>query len=251
MVAILPRLRALLAVVLALMAGVAVYAFAEQRLHAASAGLPPVRVLVAARDIQVAEAITPSMLTITQFPADGVPGPSAALESDLRAVLTSAAREPIYAGEVLQKIRLFGPALAVGAAPEQALVKKGMALYTVATTRLNMPLSGLHAGDRVTILATVQGAPVASGDGGASLRTSQVVIQTIDPSALVTYIDPPAGTGPGALTLAVPRAEVKTLALLNRLGVLSFAQVRPDDPTGPLDSTNAGIFTRTYHVPVR
>jgi Flp pilus assembly protein CpaB len=252
MVAVLPRLRAILLVILALMAGVAAYAFADQHLHAISSSAPPVGVLIATRDIQVAELITPAMITVTEVPADAVPGPSAALEADLNTVLGSRAREPIYAGEVVQKVRLFAPGLAINSAPEEALVKRGMALYTVATTQLNMPLSGLEPGDHVAVVATLLGAPVLpNSDGGGSLRTSQVVVQTIDPSALVTFVEPPSAGGTGALTLAVPRSEVKTLALLNRLGALSFAQVRPDDPTAPLDSTNAQIFIKTYHVPTR
>ena len=73
----------------------------------------------------------------------------------------------------------------------------------------------------------------------ASVATSQLEVTTIDPSALVTYVDLSAsGPGEGEVTLAVPRREMKTIILANRLGTFTFVPVRPDDTTqGPPGNT--------------
>jgi Flp pilus assembly protein CpaB len=243
MASLIPRARAVVLVGLAVAVATAVYAAVTS---STAAGPPPVSILVATRDIQIAEPITTSMVAVRQVPAGALLGPSVALASDLGQVLASSAREPIYAGEPINRVRLFGPGLSVNAAPEEALVRRGYALYTVAASPLNMPLSGLRPGDHVAVLATLNQAPApAEAAGGSSLRTSQLVVQPIDPSALVTFVNPAAG----ALTLAVPKRELATLAFLNREGALSFAQVRPDDPTGPMSGLTAPIFERLYHVP--
>ncbi len=245
MTSLFPRLRWLLFVGIALMAGVIVYSLLDRT---AATAPPPLRVLVATRDIQIAESITSTMVEVRQAPAGTLPGPTAALESDLPLVLQSSAREPLYRGEIVQKIRLFGPGLSLSGAPEEALFKKGYTLATLPAGRMTMPLSGLHAGDHVAVIASfTSAAPGASDPGGTNIRTSGLVVQTIDPYALVTFVDP-AGA---ALTLAVPRAEVTTLEYLAQKGALSYTQVRPDDPAAhdPLTHTTGDQILKEYHVP--
>jgi len=240
-----PRLRWLLFVGIALMAGVVVYSLLDRT---AATAPPPLRVLVATRDIQIAETITSTMVEVRQIPSGALPGPTAALESDLPLVLQSSAREPLYRGEIISKIRLFRPGLSLSGAPDEALVTKGLALTTLPASRMAMPLSGLRAGDHVAVIASFTSAlPGAADLVGTNVRTSGLVVQTIDPYALVTFVDP-AGA---ALTLATPRAEVTTLQYLAQKGALSYAQVRSDDPAphDPLTHTTGAQILKEYHVP--
>lgn len=222
-----PRLRMLLFLGLALAIAIGVYLALEGRTTR-----PPalVGVLVAARDLQIAEPITPTMLQVRQIPVDAVPGPSAALASDLDQVLRGTPREPIYAGEVIQRVRLFGPHLTVTSAPELALLKKGFGLISVQANRSNMPTTGLRAGDHVALFSTLQRAPAGGSDAGASIATSQLEVALIDPAILVSAVDmAPGGPAESQVTLVVPPREMAAVVLANRLGVYSFALLRPDD----------------------
>src|SRR5919201_156895 len=119
-------------------------------------GAPPpqVAVLVATRDIQIAEPITSSMVQVVQVPKGALVGPAPALAADAALVERSAARAPIFAGEILDLRRLYGPGLALDTAPDAVFLKKGYALYTLPTSHLDLPLSGRAAGDYVEVLAT-------------------------------------------------------------------------------------------------
>jgi len=242
MISVFPRLRLLVLAVLALAIGVAVYAVLDRN---AATAPPPIRVLVATRDIQIAEPITSSMVAIREIPAGSLPGPTTALAADLPRVLASSAREPLYQNEVIQKVRLFGPGLALSGASEEALLKKGLILITAAAGRMAMPLSGLKTGDHVIIYGLINNGPPAAAGAGSSLRTSQLVVQPIDAAAEVTFVD----ADRGALTLAVSKAVAPTLLFLNREGALAFGQVRPDDPTGPMASMSASRFRYHYALP--
>jgi len=254
-----PRLRAVLALVFAVLAGVVVYGVTQQALTRLSAARPTVGVLVAARDIQIGEALSSALISVTQLPADALPGPAPALEADRAAVVGSIARAPLFAGEVIQRRRLFAPGTArLTDAPDAALVRKGYWLYQISTPSvLNIPGAGLRSGDHVAILATLQepvrpvtttlgAATGAASGGGATGR----VVQVIDPFALVTYVASPPGGGV-ALTVAVPRGEAPTLQLLkdDPTVTFGFAQVRPDDAGGALTNTTRALFRRQYHVP--
>jgi hypothetical protein len=211
---------------------------------------PQVTVLVATRDIQIAEPITPAMVHVVQVPQGALLGPAPALAVDAALVERSTARAPIFAGEVLALRRLYGPGLALDTAPDAVFLKKGYALYTLPTSHLDLPLSGLAAGDYVEVLATFDHAPPAlvgaAGGITTTLRTTHGGVQPIDVHALVTEVQPDQA----ALTLAVPKAELPYLASLRQLGAsFSFAQVRPDDPSGPMAGVTARQFTERYHVP--
>jgi hypothetical protein len=213
-------------------------------------GAPPqVAVLVATRDIQIAEPITPSMVQVVQVPQGALLGPAPALATEATRVERSTARAPIFAGEVLDLRRLYGPGLALDTAPDAVFLKKGFALYTLPTSHLDLPLSGLAAGDYVEVLATFDHAPpslVGAAGGITTLRTTHGGVQPIDVHALVTAVQPDQA----ALTLAVPKDELPYLAFLRHLGAsFSFAQVRPDDPTGPIDGVTAQQFRERYNVP--
>jgi Flp pilus assembly protein CpaB len=244
MIAAFPRLRWVLLVALAFSIGLALYALLDRTALTAP---PPIAVLVATRDIQVAEPIRSAMVAIREVPASSVVGPSPALAADLPQVLQSSAREPIYAGEIIGKLRLFGPGLSLNGAPEEALLKKGYALFKVPASLMAMPGAGLQAGDHVMILGMFNRGPApAASPGGSDLQTSPLVVQTVDPSAVVTYVSQDGSS----VTLAVPQAEVDHLAYLSRTGALAFAQVRPDDPgTGAsLDQTTGGSLMEQYHA---
>lgn len=232
MLSILPRIRVLLFLALALAVALAVYLALESQ---TARPLAQVSVLVAATNLQVAEPITPSMVLVREVPAADVPGPAPALASDMTRVLASSPQEPIYAGEVIQLVHLFGPGLAVSGAPDLSLLKNGYGLIAVRANRFNMPGSGLQSGDHVALFATLQKAPVRGPDGGASVATSQLEVITIDPSAVVMSVNLNAiGPDAGEVTLAVPRSEMKTIIMANALGTFTFVPIRPDDSSqGP------------------
>jgi Flp pilus assembly protein CpaB len=214
-------------------------------------GAPPpqISVLVATRDIQIAEPLTPAVVRVAHVPQGALVGPAPALAGDAALVERSTARAPIFAGEVIDLRRLYGPGLSLSNAPDAVFLQKGDALYTVPTSHLDLPLSGLAAGDYVEILATFDQAPpsmAAAGGTTTTLRTTHGAVQPIDMHALVTSIAPDQS----AVTLVVPKGELPYLAFLTHLGAsFSFAQVRPDDPTGPMAGVTARQFTETYGVP--
>ena len=211
---------------------------------------PQVSVLVATRDIQIAQPITPTMIQAVQVPQGALVDPAPALAGDTALVERSTARAPIFAGEVIDLRRLYGPGLSLSNAPDEVFLKKGYALYTVPTSHLDLPLSGLAAGDYVEVLATFDYAP--SAPAGATdnitttLRTTHGGVQPVDTHALITYVQPDQA----AITLAVPKQELSYLAFLRHLGAsFSFAQVRPDDPSGDMTGVTARQFRKDYHVP--
>jgi SAF domain len=239
------RRRTVTAIAMAVAVCVILFAYLEK-----VQGAPPqVAVLVATRDIQIAEPITPSMVQVVQVPQGALLGPAPALATDAALVERSTARAPIFTGEVLDLRRLYGPGLALDTAPDAVFLQKGYALYTLPTSHLDLPLSGLAAGDYVEVLATFDHAPpslVGAAGGITTLRTTHGGVQPIDLHALVTEVQPDQA----ALTLAVPKDELPYLAFLRHLGAsFSFAQVRPDDPTGPTDGVTAQQFRERYNVP--
>jgi hypothetical protein len=237
------RRRTVTAVALAVALCVVLFACLEK---VQGAPPPQVAVLVATRDIQIAEPITSSMVKVVQVPQGALVGPAPALAADAALVERSTARAPIFAGEVIDLRRLYGPGLALAGAPDEVFLKKGDALYTLPTSHLDLPLSGLAAGDYVEVLATFDHAPPSAVGSTTTLRTTHGGVQPIDLHALVTDVQPDQA----ALTLAVPKAELPYLAFLRHLGAsFSLAQVRPDDPTGPLAGVTARQFTERYHVP--
>ncbi len=205
------------------------------------AALPRVAVIEATRDVQIGEPLTASALQVVYVPQDAPLGPAPALASDLALVERSAARAPIFAGEIIQKYRLYGPGLALSADPDAVYLKKGYALYTVPTAHLQMPLSGLAAGDYVAVLAALPIVPSGVGATGGMTAT----LQPIDMHALVTFVQ----ADQAALTLAVPSDEVPVLHCLAGHGaVFSFAQVRPDDTERTGGRLTAEQIRGRYHV---
>ena len=206
------------------------------------APLPQIAVIEATRDIQIGEPISVSMLQVVQVPRGSPLGPAPALVSDASLVERSTARAPIFAGEIIQKLRLYGPGLTVSADPDAVFLKKGDALYTVPTGHLQMPLSGLAAGDYVEVLAAL---PVAPPIGAGATASVTATVQAVDSHALVTYMEPDQS----ALTLVVPVAEVPTLqCLVGHGAVFSFAQVRPDDLGRGTGDLTISQLRGQYHV---
>ena len=235
--------RTITAIALALAVCVILFACLER---VQGAPPPQITVLVATRDIQIAEPIGPALVQAVQAPQGALLGPAPALAADAALVERSTARAPIFAGEVIDLRRLYGPGLALDTAPDAVFLQKGYALYTLPTSHLDLPLSGLAAGDYVEVLATFDHAPPSTLGITTTLRTTHGGVQPIDLHALVTDVQPDQA----ALTLAVPKAELPYLAFLRHLGAsFSFAQVRPDDPSGPLSGVTARQFQERYHVP--
>lgn len=114
----------------------------------------------------------------------------------------------------------------------------GYARYTVPVGPLSLPLPGLAAGDYVEILAALPLNPASPA--------ITATVQPIDAHALVVFLQ----NQPPALTLAVPRRELATLAWLRGQGAaLSFALVGATDRGGDLRGVGAREFRRLYHVP--
>jgi hypothetical protein len=242
-----PRRRIVTPIALAVALGLIVFVFLEK---AQSAPPPQAAVLVATRDIQIAEPITAAAVRVVQVPQGALVDPAPALASDAALVERSTARAPIFSGEVIDLRRLYGPGLALAGRPDEVFLRKGYALYTIPSSHLDLPLSGVAAGDYVEVLATFDHAPPslvgAAGGITTTLRTTHGGVQPIDLHALVTFVQPDQA----ALTLAVPKGELPYLAFLRHLGAsFSFAQVRPDDPTGPMDGVTARQFRERYNVP--
>jgi len=163
------------------------------------------------------------------------------------------ARAPIFAGEVLQTTRLYGPGLRGGHADE-SVQGRNDGLITIPVDPHHMPLTGLQPGDHVAVIATIDTSSVATGRAvtaavaaGAASSTGSLGAGIIEPFALVTSIDP-AGK---YLTIDVPADDGPTLSLLAKAGDLITMQLRPDASQGLNSSTNLRQIVAQYRIPTK
>jgi hypothetical protein len=200
---------------------------------------PKVSVLVATRDIQIAEQITPAMVQAVSVPQNGLLGPDPVYAAEQATVVGQRARLPILAGAVILKGEIYGPGLTTAGNADDVLLPRGYNLTWVPTGHGQMPGSGLLAGDWVTIYTAVQQRPISGTTSAPSpehcdtLATCALQVQPLVPHVLVTYVDR------DGLTLALPQRVTAEVQLLARAGQLFYAQVRPDDTRESMQGATA------------
>lgn len=232
------RLILVVAAMVALM--LAVFALLEKQQSAQAA---QVQVLVAARDIQINEPITPTMLAVETRPQAALAGMDAALAGDVGLVERSTSRAPIFAGEVIDLRRLYSPGLTTTGDPTEVFLTRGYAFYPLPTDTLALAEPGITAGAYAEIVASLPPLPLTSVEATQGITGTA---QPVDAHALITAVQP----SPPAVTVMVPQREVPYLAwLIGRHARFSFGLVRPDDASAPLQGVSSTQFERTYHAP--
>jgi len=237
-----PRLRLIIILLLIAVVSAALY-FGITSGHAAGA---TATAYVATGNIGINEPIAGHFAVRTVSAGDL--GPAAVL--DPGALQKAVSRAPIFAGEVLQTTRLYGPGLHGGQADE-SVQGQNDGLITIPVDPHHMPLTGLQPGDHVAIIATVDTSSVAATHAVAAAATAPsngaLGAGIIEPFALVTAVDP-AGK---YLTIDVPAEDGPTLSLLAKAGDLITMQLRPDASHALNSSTDLRQIVSQYHIPTK
>ena len=216
--------RFMLALGLAILAGVAVFAAVQERdgngALAPGPAIAPVTVAVAAQDIPAGQLITSGMLRSVELPPDAV------LAAALPAVdlaVGRVARIPIYAGEQLVPDKLAtvgGDANSLG-----HRVPEGMRALAVHVDKVIGAGGLLRPGDRVDVLAVVTDPSASARAGGSVVRQALTIAQNVAVLAVeqelvnVPAAPPAAGSADGTLVdqpEAQPAGTVATLAVTPR-----------------------------------
>ena len=235
---------------------------------------PMTRVLVARKDLKVADHITADVLAWQPWPADSVnpsyiTGGSATVPHDLAAKAASAlqnvtrddaaiqalngsmAREPILANEPITQRKLVrggeGGFLAVK-------LPAGMRAMSIPVTAESGAGGFVLPGDRVDVVLNLKNQPGA--DGGKSV-SSRLVMRNIKVLAIDQNTEPkqqqPSMIGSTA-TLEVPSTDIDSLARAKAQGDLilvlrSYADAAgPSGRVGPASNLDLGDVVRVYRA---
>lgn len=207
----------LLATVLAVATGVAVYLALQPRSTSERAPAPvneTAMVVVAAQDIPAGAIISPGMVRLAPVDASGV----------LKGAVTVAevavgqvARIPIYEGEQLTAAKLSHEAARTALA---FIVPPGMRAMAVKVDKVVGAGGNIRPGDRVDVLAVVEGSKVDPASGAEStVPFSMLVAENVEVLAVEQRLEnrlPGAAPSEGTLTDQPepdPEATVVTLAL--------------------------------------
>jgi pilus assembly protein CpaB len=178
---------------------------------------PPVKldtqkVVVASKDLNFGEPITPSVVAEVDWPKDTMPQGAFTTIADLtkdgaRAVLT-----PIDANEPILARKITGP----GSRPSlSALVKQGMRAVTIHVNDTSGVAGFVLPGDRVDVLYT-------QGSGGVS--SIDVLFQNVPVLAINQVVDEKTGNpiDGRTATLELSPSDAQKLALAQSTGDLTF-----------------------------
>lgn len=207
----------LLSTVLAVATGIAVYIALQSRGANEPASVPgseTVMVVVAAQDIPAGTIISPGMVRLAPVDAAGVLE-GAVTVADV--AVGQVARIPIYEGEQLIAAKLSQEAARTGLA---FIVPPGMRAMAVRVDKVVGAGGNIRPGDRVDVLAVVEGSKVDPASGAEStVPHSVLVAENVEVLAVEQRLEnrPPGATAnEGTLAdqpEADPEATVVTLAL--------------------------------------
>lgn len=197
-------------------------------------GPSTVDVIVARTTIAALQPITRSVVALKTVPLDalGALGPQPATAADARCVLGGIARVPIMAGQPILLGQLSCPTMP--SAGRIQAIPPTYGNYAIQAPYLSTPTYGLAPGTWVDVTATYKVTPgrtTLGADGAVTaaddMRSSTVGETTLESKVEVTDVrlSPQA-----AVTIAIPRTDVRVFDYFKRIATFSFTEVSPDAP---------------------
>lgn len=229
-------LSGLLAAVLAIAAAAAADAAVKQARATAVAGLQPVTVLIAQRDIpagtRAGAALASGFLRDEQYPRASVPpGALAALTAATSGLLTDASLSP---GSILTRATLGGRARTTSGLP----VPSGLIVVTVQVCTAQAVAGYVQAGSHVAVYSAAGSCGTSQAGARAHLVIARVLVLATGLAPAIA--PPPAGIGSSSqqsatilITLAVAPADVPAVMALGESAYLALltGQVTPQPST--------------------
>lgn len=255
-----PRRRRLIRTLIwALAIGLVVYAAATvvgPEIGVGAKGTPPVQVLVAARDIDTLQPITPGLVQPETVSLDTFRalGPRPVTAGDRGLLAGAVAQQHIGAGQPLLVGMLAGPKIGPGAS--LASLPASYGLYAIQAPYLSGPTSGLAPGAWVDVTATYRYKrdTTAVGPGGIVTATldaadSPYVATTVETKVQVTDV---RGAPQPAVTIAIPRADARVFDWYKQIDAsFSFLEVSPTARHAPRGSLSYSTIKDRFDVPGR
>ena len=234
-----PRRRRLIRTLIwALAIGLVVYAAATlvgPGIGVGARGTPPVQVLVAVRDIDTLQPITPGLVQPETVSLDTFRalGPQPVTAGDQGVLAGAVAQQHIGAGQPLLFGMLAGPK--IGAGRGIASLPPTDGLYAIQAPYLSGPTSGLAPGVWVDVTATLDAAD------------SPYVATTVETKVQVTDVrDAPQP----AVTIAIPRADARVFDWYKQIDAsFSFLEVSPTAQRAPRGSLSYTTIKDRFDVP--
>lgn len=221
-------------IAIALIVGVVLYLLGVQYLPNLGVNAAPstVDIIVASTDIAALQPITASVLHWKTVSLDTYQalGPSPATLADRDRVIGAVARVPIMAGQPVLLGELSGPNL-----PSDRQVQPlppDYGLYAIQAPYLSTPTFGLGPGTWVDVTATYQARPgkMVMGPTGTLTSSDDMQSSTLAETTLETHVEVTDVrlTPQPAVTIAIPRRDVRIFDYFKRIATFSFSEVSPN-----------------------
>lgn len=222
-------------------AGMAIFAFVAVFvvgvvLAAGNSGAREVIAVVALRDIQPRELITPSSVTAQLVPAASLPPHSIARMADL---MGSTALVTIYKGQVLsQSVVATSPDQIDQGTASYLPIPQGFVAITIPTNELQGVAGYVSAGDYINVIATVNTMLLIVNKGQAiNTHNTGMVTRTVFTSVRVIRVGPPT-LGPktgqqqgisSSLTVVVSECDAQFMAWFINNASLKYVLLSYED----------------------
>jgi pilus assembly protein CpaB len=192
-----------------------------------SAGPNAATVVVAARSIELGQALTPDMVRIQAWPADALPQGAFTQISQLTGGEARVALRAIEVNEPILASRISG---AGGRATLSATIAEGHRAVSIRVNDVVGVAGFVLPSDFVDVLLTRQ---EGSGYGNQAMRTDLLIanvrVLAIDQSANDSHNDPQVAR---AVTIEVTPEDGQKVALAGQIGTLTLALRRADEIRG-------------------
>ncbi len=183
--------------------------------------------VVAARPIQLGQALTPDMLRMQVWPADAVPQGSFTQVSQLTTGDARVALRAIEPNEPILSSRISG---AGGRATLSATISEGHRAVAIRVNDVVGVAGFVLPGDFVDVVLTRQD----GGNSNQQMRTDLLIagvrVLAVDQTASESHNDPQVAR---AVTIEVTPEDGQKVALAGQIGTLSLALRRSDDLSKP------------------
>lgn len=224
------RLGLIVLVIAILLGGGALWGVLSLQTHRTA--LNETTVVVAARPIQLGQALTPDMMRSQAWPADALPEGAFRTVSDLTTGEARVALRAIEPNEPILASRISG---AGGRATLSATIAAGHRAVAIRVNDVVGVAGFVLPGDFVDVLLTRQnGSGYNNQDMQTDLLISNVRVLAVDQTASENRNDPQVAR---AVTIEVTPEDGQKVALAGQIGTLSLALRRADDIAQPGAST--------------
>jgi pilus assembly protein CpaB len=231
------RLGLIVLAVAVLLGGGAIFGLLNMR-DGRSAAAPSAGVIVAARSIELGQALTPDMLRTQAWPADAVPEGSFTQISELTGGETRVALRSIAPNEPILSSRVSG---AGGRATLSATIAEGHRAVSIRVNDVIGVGGFVLPGDFVDVLLTRPDGEGRNNPMRTDLLISGVRVLAIDQIATESRNDPQVAR---AVTIEVSLEDGQKVALASQIGTLSLALRRADE----IRDEEGGARTRAIRI---